>query len=105
MQRTENGRFVFELVQEFAEKAAEMKGDVGLVVGLTNASDGVRGRVADLPLLMPGLGAQGGDLAALADDQRKAPIVVNVSRGVLYGEFSHADAARDFKERIEAVLG
>ena len=39
-----------------------------------------------MPLLIPGLGAQGGDLSALSGSQRQAPNVVNVSRGVLYGE-------------------
>ncbi|MEZ5324532.1 MAG: orotidine-5'-phosphate decarboxylase [Verrucomicrobiales bacterium] len=105
MQQTADGRYLFELVQDFAAKAEGMAGDVGLVVGLTNASGEVRSRIADLPLLMPGLGAQGGDLQALAKDQRKAPVVVNVSRGVMYAEGSFADAAKKFKEQINVVLG
>lgn len=104
MQKTADGRYIFELVQEFADKAKGMAGDIGLVVGLTNASNEVRSRVADLPLLMPGLGAQGGDLQELAKDERRAPIVVNVSRGVLYSDSSFAEAARSFKEQINSVL-
>lgn len=104
MQRMADGRFVFELVQEFASRAREMAGDVGLVVGLTNATGDVRRRIADLPLLMPGLGAQGGDLQALAGDRRQAPVVVNVSRGVLYAGDAPGEAARFFKEQINAVL-
>jgi len=38
----------------------------------------------DAPLLVPGLGAQGGDLDALAAANRSAPDVINVSRGILY---------------------
>ena len=105
MQKTQDGRYVFELVQEFAGRAGAMPGDVGLVVGLTNASEEVRGRISDVPLLMPGLGAQGGDLDALSRDARKAPIVVNVSRGVLYNESEGFRAsARRFRDEINQAL-
>jgi orotidine-5'-phosphate decarboxylase len=104
MQQTANGRYMFELVQDFAEKAVGMPGDVGLVVGLTNASNEVRSRIADLPLLMPGLGAQGGDLQELSKDARQAPVVVNVSRGVLYSESSFAEAAKNFKHQINSAM-
>jgi orotidine-5'-phosphate decarboxylase len=104
MQRTADGRYLFELVQDMATKAKGLPGDVGLVVGLTNASNEVRSRIADLPLLMPGLGAQGGDLQELAKDQRRAPVVVNVSRGVLYDGDSFAESARRFKDQINSVM-
>ncbi|CAN5490034.1 orotidine-5'-phosphate decarboxylase [soil metagenome] len=97
MLKAEDGRYLFEHVQDFAHRAAGSPGDVGLVVGLTNASDEILARLADLPLLVPGLGAQGGDLAALAGSGRSAPSVVNVSRGILY-----ADPGRSFAEKAEA---
>ena len=50
----------------------------------------------DAPLLVPGLGAQGGDLAALACAKRTAPDVINVSRGILY-----AGDGNDFRTRAE----
>ena len=43
-------------------------------------------KIPDVPLLIPGLGAQGGDMAALRGARREAPILVNVSRGILYAE-------------------
>ncbi len=88
MLQTGDGRYIFEHVQDFAARATEQSApcDVGLVVGLTNASDEVLGRIADLPLLIPGLGAQGGDLAALGGGARSAPSVVHVSRGILYAD-------------------
>lgn len=58
----------------------------GLVVGLTNASGDILSRIPDVPLLVPGLGAQGGDVAALRGSGRKAPLLINVSRGILYAE-------------------
>lgn len=87
-QKLADGRFVFELVQELGKRAAdeERATDVGYVVGLTNASEEVLDRIVDSPLLIPGLGAQGGDLASLQGKARTAPDVVNVSRGISYAE-------------------
>lgn len=66
----------------------------GLVVGLTNAAPDVLDHIPDVPLLIPGLGAQGGDLAALKGSGRKAPLLVNVSRGILYQDDSQTFAGR-----------
>jgi orotidine-5'-phosphate decarboxylase len=53
-------------------------------------------------LLVPGLGAQGGDLAALAAAKRSAPDVINVSRGILYAgdDQSYAQRAQSWSQRI-----
>jgi orotidine-5'-phosphate decarboxylase len=88
LQRRESGgRRIFEYVGDFARRATDERRatDVGLVVGLTNAGEDVLAGLPDVPLLSPGLGAQGGDLAALKGAGRRAPSVVNASRGVLYG--------------------
>ncbi|MGB0775434.1 MAG: orotidine-5'-phosphate decarboxylase [Akkermansiaceae bacterium] len=87
-QKLADGRYVFELVQALGARAEEENRatDVGYVVGLTNASEEVLDRIADSPLLIPGLGAQGGDLASLEGKNRTAPDVVNVSRGISYAE-------------------
>jgi orotidine-5'-phosphate decarboxylase len=92
---------VFEIVAEMT-KASDQ---AGLVVGLTNASD-VLPKIPDVPLLIPGLGAQGGDLAALKGSGRKAPLLVNVSRGVLYQEDdkTFAQRAEEWRDRIAAAL-
>lgn len=96
-QRLADGRSVFELVTAMGERAAGegRATDVGLVVGLTNAA-GVLPRIPDLPLLVPGLGAQGGDLAGLARAARGAADVINVSRGI-----SYAGDPRSFGQRAE----
>ncbi|WP_035612382.1 orotidine-5'-phosphate decarboxylase [Haloferula sp. BvORR071] len=96
-----DGRSVFELVTALGERAAGMATDVGYVVGLTNAG-GVLSKIPDAPLLVPGLGAQGGDLADLAAAARSAPDVINVSRGVLYADdgFSFGERAKRWAERI-----
>lgn len=96
-QQLKDGRSVFELVPALGERAESEKRDtdVGYVVGLTNAED-VLAKMPDAPLLVPGLGAQGGSLDSLAKSGRTAPDVINVSRGILY-----ADDGKSFAERAE----
>ncbi len=92
-------RYVFELIQDFAQNGPDLPGQVGLVVGLTNVSDEVLSRVQDLPLLIPGLGAQGGDLTRLDMHTRQAPNLINSSRSILFGAdgtlATRAETARD----------
>ena len=76
-------------------------GDCGPVVGATYPGELglVRAAVGDLPLLVPGIGAQGGDVAATvaagADSQGHG-MVINSSRAILYasGGADWLDAAR-----------
>lgn len=105
LQPLAGGGRVFERVSAFAERHPAQ---VGLVVGLTNAAAGVLESIPDVPLLVPGLGAQGGDLRALtAGGPRSAPIVINVSRGILYDEpgLSFKEKARRYADQIADVLG
>jgi orotidine-5'-phosphate decarboxylase len=101
MQRTAEGRYIFELVAEMTQASTQ----VGLVVGLTNASSEVLSKTPDVPLLIPGLGAQGGDLEALRGTGRRAPILVNVSRGILYAEPEkpYACKAKEWYERCRTI--
>ncbi len=107
-QKLADGRSVFELVTALGEraKAEARKTDVGYVVGLTNAAD-VLEKIPDAPLLVPGLGAQGGDLASLAAAARTAPDVINVSRGILYAGDDRGFGARaqEWVEKIAAAYG
>jgi len=73
-------------------------GNCALVVGATYPSDiaRVRAVVDDLPLLIPGIGAQGGDLAATvraARNSRGSGMIINSSRGIIY-----ASNGADFAE-------
>lgn len=105
-QKLADGRSVFELVTALGERAEseKRKTDVGYVVGLTNAGN-VLAKIPDAPLLVPGLGAQGGDLAALAGAGRSAPDVINVSRGILYAgdELGFGARAGKWMEKIAAA--
>lgn len=107
-QRLADGRSVFELVTGLGDRAAGegRATDVGYVVGLTNAAD-VLSKIPDAPLLVPGLGAQGGDLGVLAAAGRSAPDVINVSRGILYAgdDRGFGARARDWAEKIAGAYG
>lgn len=71
-------------------------GQIGLVVGATYPRElaRVRALVGEMPLLVPGIGAQGGDVEASVNAGQTADgtgIVVNSSRAIIY-----ASAAEDF---------
>jgi orotidine-5'-phosphate decarboxylase len=76
-------------------------GECGIVVGATYPDElrTVRGIVGDLPILVPGIGAQGGDVSATVTaglDSTAKGMIVNSSRAVLYASAGadFADAAR-----------
>ena len=104
-----DGRRVYRLVGDMVERsrAENSATEVGMVVGLTNANSEILTELPDAPLLIPGLGAQGGDLAALAGGSRVAPPAINVSRGILYKdpELSFAEKAARYAEQIRLALG
>lgn len=82
-QQLASGGEVWQIAADFAARAKEYPADAGLVLGLTNAQE-VLSQVPDLPLLIPGLGAQGGNVDVLhSNPLRSAPLLVNVSRGIL----------------------
>jgi orotidine-5'-phosphate decarboxylase len=105
-QKLADGSSVCELVTALGDRAAieGRKTDVGYVVGLTNAAD-VLEKMPDAPLLVPGLGAQGGDLASLVAASRTAPDVINVSRGILYAgdERGFGARAKHWADQIAAA--
>ncbi|HUO56067.1 MAG TPA: orotidine-5'-phosphate decarboxylase [Candidatus Paceibacterota bacterium] len=76
-------------------------GNCALVVGATYPEElkAVRSIAPDMPILIPGIGAQGGDLEATVragKDKRGAGMMINSSRGIIYAsvENDFADAAR-----------
>ncbi len=97
------------LYEVVAKKAQEwnIHGNIGLVVGATYPDElrRVRSICPEMPLLIPGIGAQGGDLASAVGygaDARGEKAIINVSRQILYAsrEKDFAQAARNAAERI-----
>ena len=92
---------LYEHIAKLAQGAWNTNGQLGLVVGATYPAEieRVRKVAPQVPLLIPGVGAQGGDAVATVkagwkqqNGQTTAPIVVNSSRAVLYAS-SGADFA------------
>jgi orotidine-5'-phosphate decarboxylase len=81
-------------------------GECGLVVGATFPGElkEIRAIAGDLPILIPGIGAQGGDVQSTVDagaDSAGWGTVISTSRAVLYASAGadFADAARAVAER------
>jgi len=99
------GQALFEQVVATAERWAEgKKGHLGYVVGATRADHiaRVRALAPDAFLLVPGVGAQGGDLEAVCRNGRNdhGGLLINASRSIIYADNgphfddAAADAAR-----------
>jgi orotidine-5'-phosphate decarboxylase len=101
---------LYEHVARLAQGPWNTNGQLGLVVGATYPAEieRVRALAPTLPLLIPGVGAQGGDAAATvkAGWRADAPIVVNSSRAILYasGGDDFAEAARREAQRTRELL-
>ena len=115
-QRLEGGERLYERIARLAATDWNRSGQLGLVVGATHPAEIARVRelAPTLPLLIPGIGAQGGDAEATvragwrAGDAAtpRGPVVVSSSRAVLYAGDGpdFASAARREAERTRQVL-
>lgn len=102
------------LYQHVARRVADewsTRGDCALVVGATYPDElaEVRGIAPDLPLLVPGVGAQGGDAATVVKQGADAAgkgLIVNSSRAILYASKGDdfAEAARAAAQEAAAAL-
>lgn len=95
------------LYQVVAEQAARWGDNVGLVIGATypQALRVAREMAPQMWILLPGVGAQEGDLeAALAAglDEQGSGIIVSASRSIIYAEEPRA-AAQELRDRINAA--
>ena len=106
---------LYEHIARLAQGPWNLNGQLGLVVGATYPAEIARVRelAPTLPLLIPGVGAQGGDAAAtVAAGWRGGPhgttgaVVVNSSRAILYAsaEADFAVAARQVAESTRQAL-
>ena len=108
-----SGDRLYEHIAKLAAGPWNRSGRIGLVVGATFPAELARVRqlAPTLPLLIPGVGAQGGDAAAVVAAAWRAdgPVVVNASRSVLYAGvgagFANAarKAARATREQLAAA--
>ena len=115
LEYTEKGIFVLCLTSNPGYSGMEESGSIGLVVGATHPEEArrVRNSAPELPFLMPGIGAQGGDPAVVIDAgtaRSGMPPVVNSSRGIIYAgggaDFAEAahNAARQTRDKLNQFI-
>ena len=83
------GRRLFHVVADLAARRWNTRGNCALVVGATYPRElaEVREIVGNMPFLVPGVGAQGGDVAQAVQSGQTAAgagLVISSSRGILY---------------------
>lgn len=95
------GRPLYQHVAQLVARDWNVNGNCALVVGATYPAElaAVRSLVGDMPILVPGVGAQGGDVAAVVRNGKNthgAGLIVSSSRAILYAGSGadFADAAR-----------
>ena len=96
---------LYEHIARLAQGPWNLTGQLGLVVGATYPAEieRVRAVAPTLPLLIPGVGAQGGDAAATvrAGWRPSGPIIVNSSRAILYASSGEDFAAAARREALK----
>tara|TARA_B100000767_G_scaffold275785_1_gene315583 strand:+ start:2489 stop:3316 length:828 start_codon:yes stop_codon:yes gene_type:complete len=104
------------LYEKVIQTSAQWKGSDRLmyVVGATkaNAIKGIRDLIPDSFLLIPGVGAQGGSLAEVAENGLNLDVglLVNSSRGIIYAstdtDFASkaGDVAYDLQKQMQIIL-
>jgi len=109
-------RKVFEHVARLATEWNE-KGNVGIVVGATAPGELAEIREIigeDMPILIPGVGAQGGDLERSIEHGSNSSgqmAIINIARGVIYAWSDESDfrseirrAAQSYREQIAEAM-
>ncbi|MFB6210074.1 MAG: orotidine-5'-phosphate decarboxylase [Halobacteriales archaeon] len=105
-----SGDRVYELIAELAADW-NRNDNVGLVVGATAPEEleAIRERVPELPFLVPGIGAQGGDAEAAIEYGLAGGVgLVNSSRGIIFAgedtDTAFAGAAGEAAKRLKRRL-
>lgn len=113
--RLASGTPLYLHVADQVARVWNTNGQCALVVGATYPEeiDQVRRRVGDMPLLIPGIGIQGGDIRATVHAGRTANgtgMMINSSRAILYASSAEnwvdaaAKTARATRSAIRAAL-
>ena len=89
-----DGRYLYEKIASWAN-TLNQNDNVGLVIGATAQDElaNIRALVPDLPLLIPGIGAQGGDLSrSVKIGNQSGSAMITISRGICFaGDLSEKD--------------
>lgn len=101
------GRPLWETVASRVSSDWDVEGSCMLVVGATYPEEmrRIRAVAPGTPFLVPGVGAQGGDVAAVVAaglDARGKGLLISSSRGVVFSD-DPADVARALRDEINAA--
>jgi orotidine-5'-phosphate decarboxylase len=104
---TVEGKPLYQHVAQLVAEKWNTNGQCGLVVGATFPAElaQVRKIVGDMPLLVPGIGAQGGDIQATVTAGKTASgagMMINSSRAILYAK-TDEKAGEDFAQAARRV--
>jgi len=106
-----NGEPLYRFVARRVADLWNENGNCALVVGATYPDElrEVRGLVGDMPILIPGIGAQGGDVektVSAGKDGRGRGMIVNSSRGIIFASkgMDFAEAARRETEKLRDLI-
>lgn len=102
-----DGKPIYQHVAQLVADKWNTNGQCGLVVGATFPEElaQVRKIVGDMPLLVPGIGAQGGDVQATVNAGKTAGgtgMMINSSRAILYAK-ADEKAGEDFAQAARRV--
>jgi orotidine-5'-phosphate decarboxylase len=104
-------RTLYQVVAELAAQRWNSRGNCLLVVGATYPRElaEVRALVGDMPLLVPGVGAQRGDIAQVVQNGQTARgtgLIISSSRAILYasGGEDFASAARAATQQLRGEI-
>jgi orotidine-5'-phosphate decarboxylase len=105
------GRKLYQVVAQLAAARWNARGNCLLVVGATYPRElaEVRALVGDMPLLVPGVGAQRGDVAQVVQNgqtRHGTGLIISSSRSILYGSAGtdFAGAARAAAEALRTQI-
>ena len=102
---------LYEYIAKKVSKEWNENGNVGIVVGATYPTElaHVRKIVGDIPILIPGIGAQGGEVEATVTagkDSRGWGMIINSSRGIIFASKGDdfAEVARKATESLREEI-
>ncbi len=104
-----DGEPLYLRVAKSVAESWNQNGNCALVVGATYPKElaDVRSAVGDMPILIPGIGAQGGDLEAAVKagkDSRGWGMIINSSRGIIFAKRSDGESIEDAARRESLKL-
>lgn len=105
--RSESG-MLWEVVAERVARDWNFNGNCMLVVGATYPEElkAVREKVGDMTLLVPGVGAQGGEVKAVVEsglNSKGMGMIINSARGIIFAQ-DPGKAAKDLRDEINVCL-